>query len=63
MLAHRFAAAVTAAGTLGLAGCGAAPLLDRISAAASGADGTQAAVMHGWGAVVAGDEFNYCRAA
>jgi Glycosyl hydrolases family 16 len=59
MFAHRIAAAVTAAGTLGLAGCGAAPVLDRLSVAASAADGTQAAVVHGWGPVVAGDEFNY----
>lgn len=70
MFAMRTAAALTAAGVLALTGCGAAPGLDRAgpmdrAAALSGvtqaavSDGTQAAVVRGWGPVVAGDEFSY----
>jgi licheninase len=57
--ARRTAAAVTAASALALAGSSPAPAMDRTAAAAALTDGTQAAVVLGWGSVVAGDEFNY----
>ena len=59
MFAKRTAAALTAAGALALTGCGAAAALDRQAAVTAVSDGTQAAVVRGWGPVVAGDEFNY----
>ncbi|SDK91637.1 Glycosyl hydrolases family 16 [Arthrobacter sp. ov407] len=65
MFAKRTAAALTAAGVLALAGCGTARAMDGpaavtgVAADSTVTVGTQAAVVRGWGRVVAGDEFNY----
>ncbi|AXJ09123.1 glycoside hydrolase family 16 protein [Arthrobacter sp. PM3] len=59
MFTKRRAAALAAAGSLALSGCGAAPALERSDAVTAVSDGVQAAVVRGWGPVLAGDEFNY----
>jgi hypothetical protein len=63
MTRGRTTAPLTAVGALTLGGYGDAPGMNRAAEAASAAtlasDGSQAAVVHGWGPVVAGDEFNY----
>jgi hypothetical protein len=59
MATKRTMAAMIAAGLFSLAGAGHAPVQGRASAATADADGTQAAVVEGWGRIVTGDEFSY----
>jgi licheninase len=62
MFALRKAAALAAAGALALTGCAATPALERQAVLTGASDLAQAAVVHGWGPVLAGDEFNYAGA-
>lgn len=59
MVIMRTTTALLAAGLLGLTGSSPSPVPDPMGAAAADPDGTQAAVDHNWGRVVAGDEFSY----
>ncbi|MEN3345022.1 MAG: hypothetical protein V7635_1598, partial [Arthrobacter sp.] len=59
MAVRRTAAALIAAGVLCLTGAGYTPVQERAPALTASASDTQAAVVRGWGPVVAGDEFSY----
>jgi hypothetical protein len=59
MAARRTAAALITAGLLCLTGAGYTPVQELAPALTASASATQAAVVRGWGPVVAGDEFSY----
>jgi licheninase len=58
MFVKRTMAALAAAGMFSLVGWAFPPVPERVPAAAV-TDGTQAAVLNGWGRVASGDEFSY----
>jgi licheninase len=62
MFALRAAAALAAAGTLVLTGGAATPAPQRQPVLSAASYSTQAAVVRGWGQVLAGDEFSYAGA-
>lgn len=62
MFALRAAAALAAAGTLVLTGGAATPVPQRQPVLSAASYSTQAAVVRGWGQVLAGDEFSYAGA-
>jgi beta-glucanase (GH16 family) len=59
MFVNRTTAALLAAGMFSLTGWAFPPVPDRAPSATASTDGTQAAVVNGWGPAASGDEFSY----